>query len=366
MLTEEKQKYLKDYYFNPKNAGAFGGINKVWQAIKQEKVVTKRELTNWLLEQESYTSHRPYIRKFKRPRTIVPYKDAVYASDVAYMTRYTDQNDSYGYFVVFMDMFTRFAWAYTLKTLRGLEMVETLKLLFAHNKCEKLFTDKGSEYVNKAVKAYLSKEKVHHYQSLNEKKVAHAERLIKQIKKKLTKYMKENNTHRWVDVLDDVIQGYNSTYHRIIQMSPNEAQEAEQYTLWNNQYFTKPKPKRVNKPKNTNPYKLMSGDRVKLLAERKPFDREYDEKWTVETFTIIDRGVKDGVPFYSIKDEQSDPIIGHFYEKELLKVIVPDDKLYPIEKVLRKRVRNNVQEMFVKFVGYPNKFNAWIQDPLSI
>ena len=44
--------------------------------------------------------------------------------------------------------------------------------------------------------------------SRNEKKVAHAERLIKQIKRKLIQYMNEKNSHRWIDVLNDVINAY--------------------------------------------------------------------------------------------------------------------------------------------------------------
>lgn len=68
------------------------------------------------------------------------------------------------------------------------------------------------------------------------------------------------------------------------------------------------------------------------------------------------------IPVYGVKDEQNDPITGWFYPQELLKVFIPDDKSYKIEKVLKRRKRNGKQEMFVKFRGYPKKFNAWVSD----
>ena len=362
MLTKEKRDYLRSVYFDPSRPASFGGIGKIWNNIKADGIVTRKELKDWLLEQDTYTSSRPYVRKFKRPRTVVPYVDAVWGSDVAYMLRYERHNDGYGYFVVFIDIFSRYAWAYPLKTLRGAEMVKVMENQFKDEKCEKLFTDGGSEYNNRLVKSFLKREGVYHYTSTNEKKVAHAERLIKQLKKKLIMYMDENETFKWIDVLDDFVNSYNNTYHRSIKMTPSQARQAEQYEVWRNQYVIESKPKKIGKPKNKIAHRFNQGDKVKLLAEKKPFDREYDQLYTTEYFTITDRYVKDGVPMYKIKDELNDPIIGSFYEKELTKVIVPDDKAYKIEKVLRRRKRNGKQEYFVKFVGWPKKFNSWVDD----
>ena len=50
---------------------------------------------------------------------------------------------------------------------------------------------------------------------------------------------------------------------------------------------------------------------------------------------------------------------GTFYEAELQKVIKEDD-VYRVEKVLRKRKRKGVVEYFVKWKGYPDKFNSWV------
>ena len=368
MLTKNKREYLEKVYFTPGQPGAFGGINRVWNVIKNDGKVSKKELKTWLLEQETYTSHRQFRRKFKRPRVVVPYTDAVWGSDTAYMIPFQEHNDGYGYFAVFIDLFSKYAFTYPLKSLQGKEMVKVIETLFedAGTKCEKLFTDNGSEFQNRWVKAYLKSEDVHHYTSKNEKKVSISERLIKQLKKLLIKYMDQTNTRRWIDVLGQFTNQYNHSYNRSIQMTPAQARTSDQHTVWTNQYYSKPVKKKVGKPRNKSAYKINVGDRVKLLAEKKPFDREYSQLFTTEVFTIIDRMVKDGIALYKIKDEQNDPIIGTFYEKELQKVIVPDDKLYKIEKVIRTRKRRGKKEYLVKFQGYPSKFNAWVTDIYDI
>lgn len=363
MVNSQQNKYLKDIYFNPKNPASFSGLDKVWKIIRGDKVVTRSELKDWLLEQDIYTSFRPVNRKIKRPKTISIERDFIWGSDVAYMQRFEKNNKGFGYFVVFIDLFTRYAWVYPLKTLRGVEMVQTLKKVFAIEKCKTLFTDSGTEYLNRSVSTYLKSIDVKHYNSKTDKKVAHAERLIKQLKRKIFQYMDEKNTYTWTSVLPDVVSAYNKSVHRIIKMTPTEARTADQYTLWSNQYFTKPKiTKKISKPKTTNAYKFQEGDRVKLLAEKKPFDREYDQRYTTEVFTITARHTRGSIPFYIIKDELNDPIIGRFYEQELLKVNVPNDKVYKIEKIISKRTRNGRKEILVKWRGWPKKFNSYVSE----
>ena len=54
-----------------------------------------------------------------------------------------------------------------------------------------------------------------------------------------------------------------------------------------------------------------------------------------------------------------------FYENELQKVIKEDD-LYAIEKILKKRGRGVNVHYFVKWLGYPNKFNSWVKSASQI
>ena len=64
--------------------------------------------------------------------------------------------------------------------------------------------------------------------------------------------------------------------------------------------------------------------------------------------------IKNRVPWtYVIDDLNSEEITGTFYEKELQKI---DQREFRIEKVIKKRG----DKLYVKWKGYDNSFNSWI------
>lgn len=363
-LSEEQNKYLKEIYFNPKNPAAFSGLEKVWNIIKKDKKVSKKQLKQWLQTQDVYTSHVPAKRKFKRPKTISSEKDLYWQADTANMVQFEKDNDGFSYFAIFIDVFSRFIWSEKLKTLRSLEMVATLKTVFQDAKCKNLYTDAGSEYTGKPVKAFFKLENVNHFIARSDTKAAMAERAIKTIKKKLFKYMDQNNTHRWIDVLPDVVSAYNNSVHRVIKMTPSQARSVEPIDVWNNQFKSKNPQKalRTKKPTKQITYKFRINDNVKIQVKRSTFQREYDETFTPETFIITERFKKGPISLYKLKDYNNEPIVGTFQDQELVKVIIPEDKIYKIEKVLKKRKYKNKQQYLVKWKGWPKQFNSWVDD----
>ena len=64
--------------------------------------------------------------------------------------------------------------------------------------------------------------------------------------------------------------------------------------------------------------------------------------------------IKNAVPWtYVINDLNGEEISGTFYEKELQKI---DQQEFRIEKVIRKMG----DKLYVKWKGYDNSFNSWI------
>ena len=43
------------------------------------------------------------------------------------------------------------------------------------------------------------------------------------MKERMWRYFSANNTHRYYDILDNLISSYNAKYHRSIKMSPKDA-----------------------------------------------------------------------------------------------------------------------------------------------
>ena len=82
------------------------------------------------------------------------------------------------------------------------------------------------------------------------------------------------------------------------------------------------------------------------------FAKGYTPNWSAEAFVI--KEVKNTVAWtYVINDLNGEEIIGTFYEKELQKT---DQKEFRIEKVLKKKG----DKLYVKWKGYNNSFNSWI------
>jgi len=88
------------------------------------------------------------------------------------------------------------------------------------------------------------------------------------------------------------------------------------------------------------------------------FDREFDERWSRETFLISERTIKQGIPAYKIKDLQNEQVNSIFYENELQRVTVERDQVYIIEKILRKTRTKSL----VKWLGWPTKYATWMKN----
>ena len=97
-LSKQKDDYLKKKYFDSKSPVSYSGLQRVWNFIKNDGVVSRSELKHWLQSQDTYTSYHPYKRKFRRPRVIVANVDDVWGTDVAYMIPYEKQNNGYAFF----------------------------------------------------------------------------------------------------------------------------------------------------------------------------------------------------------------------------------------------------------------------------
>ena len=58
------------------------------------------------------------------------------------------------------------------------------------------------------------------YSTHNEGKSDVSERFIRTLKNKIYKYMTSTSKNVHIDKLDDIVNKYNNTYHRIIKMKP--------------------------------------------------------------------------------------------------------------------------------------------------
>ena len=100
------------------------------------------------------------------------------------------------------------------------------------------------------------------------------------------KYFSANNTRKYIDVLDLLIEQYNNTIHSSIKMTPFEAsRELNENKVWRNLY---PEFGGV-----TLIPKFSIGDNVRMTKKKKIFDKGYTQRWTEEVFKISKNSIDD-------------------------------------------------------------------------
>ena len=82
------------------------------------------------------------------------------------------------------------------------------------------------------------------------------------------------------------------------------------------------------------------------------FPKGYSRNWSEDVFVVSK--IKNRVAWtYVVSDLNGEEITGRFYEKELQKASQEKSR---IEKVLKRKG----DKLYVKWKGYDNRFNSWI------
>ena len=116
-----------------------------------------------------------------------------------------------------------------MKTKTGKEVAVALTKLFKVAVPSRLWTDKGTEFYNQHVRRVLDAKDVTLYSTENEEKSSVAERWNRTMKRIMWKYFTANNTNKYIDELQNMVDKYNTTYHRSIKLTPSDAQEPANY-----------------------------------------------------------------------------------------------------------------------------------------
>ena len=290
-----------------------------------------------------------YLDRFRRRRTYAKGINDLFQADLVDMSAMARQNDGNRYLLTCIDVFSKRAWAVPLKNKSGETVKAAFEDIFKDEIPNMLQTDKGTEFLNSTVQALFAQHDIKHYTSENEDiKAAVVERFNRTLKNKMWRYFTYAKTQKYFDVLDEMIESYNNTYHRSIGMAPNEVTLDNMQTVVERLWPIEQRPV----------YELESCDKVRMSAGKHVFKRGYMQGWTDEIFTVSERYPTDPAT-YGVRDYGGEDIKGKFYAQELQKVTKADD-VYEVEEVVKTRKRAGRVEYFVKWKGWPSKFNSWV------
>ena len=293
--------------------------------------------------------HRPVRKNFPKRYVFVREVDGIWGADLVDMQALAKQNDSYRYILMIIDVFSKYGWAVPLKYKSGEAVKTALESIFSKNTPKKVWADHGNEFYNIKVRRLLQKHNIQLYSTENEEKCSVIERWNRTIKTKLWKYFTANGTHRYVDILQPLIDKYNSTKHRATGFTPSDARKPSNYQqVFKNLYFKKVQQNRV-------PPKYRVGDRVRLAIQKDKFEKAYIINWTDKVYSI--KEVKNTIPpTYVVEDDRGKEHKGTFYEQELQ---LNKDERFRIEHILKYKTVRGKRYGLVKWIGYDDSYNSW-------
>ena len=353
---------LKRAYHDPADPGSLGGVDRLLRRAKELKIpdVDRETVENVLKQEQAYTLHKPARRRFPRNHIYVKGIDGQWQADLADMQSLSRQNDGMRYILTVIDVFSKFAWAHPVRSKDAGTIRDAFRDVMraaAPRKPPRLQTDKGKEFFNKEFDALVRRHGIQHFATESDQKAAVVERFNRTLKTRLWTYMSDRGGVRWVDVLQDIVTAYNQSYHRSIKMKPADVQKSDENKLWARLYGdgnTELKRERI-----------APGSMVRISNVKGIFEKGYMPNWSKEHFTV--NASPPGPPrkntkrrIYKLTDYDGEPMLGSYYPEEVQQIT---DNQYRIEKVLRRRTAaDGSKELFVKWEGWPEKFNSWIKE----
>ena len=255
------------------------------------------------------------------------------------MSSLSKYNKGIKYLLCAIELFSKYAFVVPLKDKKGASIVNAFqKIISKGRKPNKLWVGQGSKFYNNYFKDFLKINNIEMYSIYNEEKSVLAERFIRALQNKIFKHMTAISKNVYFDELDDIVNKYNNTVHKTIKTEPIDV-TYDSYGEYNED-FNKKDPK----------FKI--GDHVRISKYKNIFAKGYTPNWSEEVFVVSK--IKNAVPWtYVVSDLNGEEITGSFYEKELQKT---SQEKFRIEKVLKRKG----DKLHVKWKGYDNRFNSWI------
>jgi hypothetical protein len=354
-LDESFAEKARVAYEDPGGTGALGGLRRLALAVGDDGKKTRR----WARRSDAYTLHRPTRRKFRRRKTIVRGPGVQLQADLVDVGSHSRLNRGVKFLLTIVDAFSRRAWVEPLPSKRGVDVARALEKALEGERFEKLQTDKGKEFDNVSVAAWLKRRGAERFTTENDDiKASIVERFNKTLRQKLHTYMTLRPDDGYLEVLPDIVDAYNRTPHGATRLAPVAVNEKNAEEVYNRLFEEGGSGRRSgSRPVNRSP-SLYAGDHVRISKTRRAFTRGYTPNWTREIFVVRRRLDWVRPTVYEIDDLAGERVAGTFYERELQRVEKPTE--FRIERVLRTRGSGARRESFVKWEGYPDSFNSWV------
>lgn len=352
---QEQLEQLEKLYYEGK---AFVGEARLYSLAVQNGIdLPRRAVRDWLQKQETWQMMKPTkrVRSIKRQVIKSPFKKL--QIDLVDLSA---QQTARGmkWLITAIDGFSKMAYAVAMPDKREQTVLNALKQILEqmHQLPSVLQSDNGSEFVNKAFKAFLQSKKIKHILSTAGKPQTNGlvERFNGTIKRMIKADRLDSGVNNWDNSLDAYLRVYNQTPQDTTKQSP---ENLESEYLENNQSAgvnaVRMKIKKNAGERSSNQrFKVGDWVRVRLRQER---NQKSGENWSKDLFTVR-QVLKPRMP-WSPWSYQVEGLPTRYFTEQLQKVdkvehpvTLPDQ--FIISSIVRPSVQNGERGYVVRWAGY--------------
>lgn len=289
----------------------------------------------------AFELHRTARRNFTRRRVNVYGKNDLWQADLVEMIPYSTQNKGYKYILCVIDCYTKFAWAFPLKSKTGIEVSKTMSKILINRAPKLLQLDNGKEFYNLTFDTLMKKYNIKKYSTYSTMKACIVERFNRTLKEKMFREFTARGSREWVSILPMLIHNYNNSKHRTIGITPMQADKNPNLVVFKQRDIIKKK------------IKFNIGDKVRISTQKGTFTKGYIPNWSTEIFTIVK--INNTLPpTFNLQDYTGQLIAGCFYSEEICKTNYAND--YLVEKIIRRKGNKSL----VKWLGFDESHNSWV------
>ena len=275
-IMSANEEIIRNVYYDPLTG--FSGINKTFQILKKKgHKISRKEIQQFIKKQEIAQISKKNIGK--SGSFIPPHPLYEFQIDLIYLENKNLNKASYG--LVCIDTFTKRGDVELIKRKSAPEVTKAMGEILKRMGVPKfIYCDEGKEFDNDEFKTLMKDHKIEIIFTLTHAPMV--ERLNRTLKEMLYKYLQSTGTKTITNVLPEIVQNYNNSYHSTIQMAPNEVNDSNISQVYNN--IIKKATIKIREPINV-------GDKVRIQLKQRTFTKGYKPKFSKEVYTI---DAKDG------------------------------------------------------------------------
>lgn len=352
---------------------AFSGVNQ----LQHYYGIGAENLRDRLTAVDSYTRNREVKKPVYNP-IFARQPRRLLQADLLDKQRLKRRNAGIAYWLVVIDTFTRFVWIRPLRTKVSQAVADAFRSILDEmsdsHKVKLLLTDQGGEFTAPPFRQVLRNANIKLIHPLFH--APHVERINRTLQSIIGKYLTEYATARFVDIVDAAVESYNSRRHRIIKMTPVQAERPENQDKVREaleEYYRKIIYKRLDNKRSaatqsrslqrSRKIKFAVGDLVRKVIKRSKFFRAFHPTFEPTVYRVSNVHTNLPTTLYSLKHLANGvELPKKYYPRELQKVSdLSSFKITQVHENTRRRNRTTGQEeVRVSFEGLPRRYDKFV------